>query len=574
MSIKTKLAEYHIQSQDGQIEIFLRSAKSKTSQMLPLFSERNIGRDIQRRLGNFKPITGFIALVNGLAQLPLILELLKSQSSNEINIVVFEADVTLAENIIAKHKQILTEVLIVTPQNIEHINRFCEQIVIEKFLGYRIFQHQLIESLNKNFYLDCGDLFKSNMSSKISDLFTRMEFEPVWITNCLTNILKINQVKPVKELFGHYQGFRVMLVSTGPSLRESLPYIKKNQGKVYVACVDSAYRVLQRYGVQVDFIFSLDSQPFTARHFSLLPLGDLSKKEPVLIADLVANPSVVNNWQGSCYYSITAQFLNKRREVTPGCDYIESQLMPYFLGETKGIDEKNKKYFTFGDIQSGGSVATSLFDLLRQMGFDKILLVGQDLAYSNREIHTSGTHHSDLWLSKNSNRFNSIENINFAVVKKRHTREVISIKGKPIVEDYILSLYASWFSSAANLVKDQVINCTTNGIKIENIKYSTLEREMCDLTIEIDKVFYGKNFNISEEKINSFRETLLEQTYSDSLNEKFEFINRIGRKFKIMYNRKTQSSSGDYPPEVIQKVELVRNLFWKKLQKNLKRYEK
>ena len=51
-----------------------------------------------------------------------------------------------------------------------------------------------------------------------------------------------------------------------------------------------------------------------------------------------------------------------------------------------------------GDVQSGGSVATSGLDLLRGLGYDPIILIGQDRAYTGREIHSTGTHHNEKWL--------------------------------------------------------------------------------------------------------------------------------------------------------------------------------
>ena len=55
-----------------------------------------------------------------------------------------------------------------------------------------------------------------------------------------------------------------------------------------------------------------------------------------------------------------------------------------FREVTAGGDIVTEKIGDIGDVQSGGSVATSAFDILRQMGFSPIYLVGQDLAYTGR----------------------------------------------------------------------------------------------------------------------------------------------------------------------------------------------
>ena len=101
-----------------------------------------------------------------------------------------------------------------------------------------------------------------------------------------------------------------------------------------------------------------------------------------------------------------------------------------------------------GDIQSGGSVATSLYDLLRQMQFDHLYLFGQDLAYSYREIHCPGTHHTFQWLAKNIQKTVTLEQINLAVLKKREVKTELGHGGSLVGADYVLSLYKHWFEQA------------------------------------------------------------------------------------------------------------------------------
>ncbi len=45
----------------------------------------------------------------------------------------------------------------------------------------------------------------------------------------------------------------------------------------------------------------------------------------------------------------------------------------------------------FPGVATGGSVACNCFSLLYKMGFDTIIMVGQDLAYTNHKSHADGT---------------------------------------------------------------------------------------------------------------------------------------------------------------------------------------
>ena len=106
-----------------------------------------------------------------------------------------------------------------------------------------------------------------------------------------------------------------------------------------------------------------------------------------------------------------------------------------------------------GDIQSGGSVATSAFDLLLNLGCSPIILVGQDLAYTGREIHCSGTHHNDEWLPRYT-RFYNLDTINQNVVRRRKIKYVPAYGGAgTVISDFVFDLYRGWFEDSARKVR-------------------------------------------------------------------------------------------------------------------------
>ena len=119
--------------------------------------------------------------------------------------------------------------------------------------------------------------------------------------------------------------------------------------------------------------------------------------------------------------------------------------------------------------QSGGSVATSAFDIIRQMGFSPIFLTGQDLAYTGREIHSTGTHHNEKWLTV-LNRKKSLEKINEEIVRKRETKYVKACDGGTVLTDYVLGIYKHWFEESAKTTTLEIYNVSSRGSYIENVK--------------------------------------------------------------------------------------------------------
>ncbi len=454
LSVEGNRAHYRIESHQGQIQIFARNEKLNNDEK-PLLSPRDPQREAQRALAGFQLKKGLLAIVLGAASIPLLQALQKNRTGGHL--VVLDADSVLLRELRNLEPDAFAESVVASPEDSDRLMDFLEGLTIEELLGYRIFTQTGPASVDPKFYQGQTDLIKRTLSSRLSDLFTRLEFEPLWIKNAFMNLRHTDRAHPVSSLFGYANGMRAVLVSTGPSLRGRLNWLRENREKYFIASVDSAYRVLHRMGIEPHLIFSLDAQTFTRKHFAGLPKGNPGKY-PILVADFVANPVIVRDWRGPLALSFTAQYHGNRRAVTPGCDIIEEALLPpEWTGKIPG------------EIQSGGSVATSVIDLLRQMGFSELVLLGQDLAFSYREIHTTGTHHTDAWLSRNVNRFSPLESINEKVIRKRATLPALSIQGKKVPSDYILSLYKKWIEDAAARLPGFLVNGTIEGMPLSGV---------------------------------------------------------------------------------------------------------
>ena len=118
-------------------------------------------------------------------------------------------------------------------------------------------------------------------------------------------------------------------------------------------------------------------------------------------------------------------------------------------------------------MQSGGSVATSGFDLLRTLGCQPIALVGLDQAYTERRIHSNGTYHSERWLPLLS-RTQTLGSIIEKVVRKRHTFSVPAIGGGEILSDHVLSMYKNWFADALPHCDFPILQFTKRGALIQS----------------------------------------------------------------------------------------------------------
>lgn len=517
-----KYAHYRFGYEEGRFSIFADTEKLKG---ISLVSTRDPAREAERHIGTFRLGPGMLAVVAGVAHLPmleLLAEQLRSPEGKGGVILAFEADTELYLALRKARPDIFADVAVIVPETLSVLTELVEKIDVENFVGYRVFENRPSIDLAPTFYPGAITDFKKKLASRFSDLFTRLEFEERWVFNSLSKLPALASMRPVSALFGLGKGAKALIVSTGPSLRDSLAEIAANRERYFIACADSAYRVLVRYGITPHLVFSLDSQAHTAKHFGVLPRGKKGTF-PILVCDAVSNPMVARDWRGEICLSFTAQYPDDRRVVSPGCDYLEDE---QFFAGTPGLIP--------GDLQSGGSVATSIFDLMRLMEFDEVILVGQDLAYTRREIHTPGTHHTDEWLSKTTNRLQPLENINERVLRRRHTKREVSLTGRPIVTDYILSLYRDWFTNAMQAVPGRTFNATRDGLQIPGaapLSSLAITEEGKNSEI-LSALLAAPAMQADARRIEMLREKLRHADWSNPVRD-LPFLQYVGRKYAI-----------------------------------------
>ncbi len=334
-----------------------------------------------------------------------------------------------------------------------------ETLNLAAFTGIASYHHRPSYAMDAPFYDALIRDINQYLSSKLSDMLTRFEFEERWIENIFSNLPTLLGTPTVSQLFGKFRGYPGIIVSAGPSLRSNVALLRHLEDRSLIVSVDTALKVLQKSGVSPHMVMTLDSQRYSIKHF----LG-LRDHQPVLLADMVSYPRIPDLYSGTVVMSTTSKYYTDsdgalKRETTPLIEWIEEH--------TESI----------GDIQSGGSVATSAFDLLLNLGCNPIILIGQDLAYTGREIHCSGTYHNEEWVPA-INRFNNLDTINQGVIRKRRISFVHAYGGAGTVpSDFVFDLYRGWFADSAKRVPVTVINATEGGARISN----TVEKPLHEL---------------------------------------------------------------------------------------------
>ena len=279
-----------------------------------------------------------------------------------------------------------------------------------------------------------------------------------------------------------------ILIAAGPSLNKNIHELKNAKNKAFLLAVDTAIKPLLKAGIVPDAFLTLDPH----KMLKLVEIGG-SEQIPV-IAPTSARHSLIARQKGKKIF------------------YYDGYLIPY------RVYQKNKK--PFYDVSVGGSVACGAFSLLYKMGFNTIILVGQDLAYSNNQSHADGTFEEKM--------------------QKVDTRNMIMVKGN--YEDKVptlqnLRMYLDWFEMYVRGVKKhgnvRVINATEGGAYIEGTELLPLKdavAEVCKKEVDFGSFIEKMEPAFSKEEQERAMEYL--RTIPGSYQEMAEDAGRLEELYK------------------------------------------
>ena len=244
---------------------------------------------------------------------------------------------------------------------------------------------------------------------------TERFFGKRFITNSLYNARYIKDSNRLLDLIEYVNtDIPAIVVAAGPSLRENIDELRRAKGKAYVFVVDRILEYILDSGIEPDFIVTVDP---------IKPIEYFTKRTDVtvpLLCELVSNWEVLKRHKG--------------RKIIYSCT-------PFF--QKMYWSQKKEPPF----LNTGASVATAAFSACVKLGFKRIVLVGQDLAYDGDLTHAGGiaektTTQQDVY----------VEGINGEKVRSRH--------------DWYE--FQNWFKDAIILNPDiEVIDTKAKGAKIE-----------------------------------------------------------------------------------------------------------
>lgn len=355
-----------------------------------------------------------------------------------------------------------------------YIRKFLSKLIDKtggKFIQITLNSHKNIFPEEYNKFVE---LFKKVYKDKKSSIGTNLAFQERWIINSMKNFKEVLDTPNILlEKRGAFKNKPAILVAAGPSLNEEIEnirYIKEN-GLAYIFSVGSAINTLIYNDIYPHVACTYDPTVNNQKVFAKVKERNI-KDIPMIFGSSVGYETLID-YPGDKYHMITSQ------------DTVSS----YFL--------KNKDEKTVYIVQDAPSIAVVTLQLLYQLGFNPIILVGQNLAYKGRKRHSEG-----VYYSKEVTKEEMEKGI---WVKDVYGNEVLTNEGYDSMRKQMEMYIKKW----SNM---KVINTTKAGVHIEGTSFMELNKV-------IDEYLKGK---VVEENWLNGSKTDYDREYLQSQIEKMD----------------------------------------------------
>ena len=184
--------------------------------------------------------------------------------------------------------------------------------------------------------------------------------------NTFENMPHMATSPDVGELAGHFHDIPFILVGAGPSLDESIDFLREVQDKAIIVTSNSPYRKLINSGIKPHLVITADPLSPTLAGFQNVSLEGVP-----LACPFSAYPEIVRLFSGRILSWVT---------FSPIVDALKE-----YMGEKPGTP-----------IMEQGTVSGCVLDLSRVLGCKKVMFIGQDMCVrSDGKYYTDDSSYSD-----------------------------------------------------------------------------------------------------------------------------------------------------------------------------------
>ncbi|MDD3167995.1 MAG: DUF115 domain-containing protein [Eubacteriales bacterium] len=232
---------------------------------------------------------------------------------------------------------------------------------------------------------------------------TEKTFTFQWAENTARNFR--HNALPLTKFRHCFAGLPIIIVSAGPSLNYNMHFLNQVKDKAVIMAVGSAVKILDSNGIVPHFRMAIDPGEHELNVFSHIDTG----AAPLIFSDRL-------------YHEILDQYKGSKIRMLMDNDYTGQYIY-------------EKLYHDRFTITSGFSIANIAMDAAVKLGFTKIILIGQDLCYTEGSLHARGSWWLDQGIDESDSKY--IKTVNSLGETVYTDKPFLGMKG--IFEDFILA---------------------------------------------------------------------------------------------------------------------------------------
>ncbi len=259
---------------------------------------------------------------------------------------------------------------------------------------------------------------------------TVIKHHRLWLDNAKANGIRGN-LNDLSKLWNDDEGLEAISIAAGPSLSTDIEKLKASCNGREVCVVDAALRFIIQNGIEPDFVITTDASEKVLTMFTEIKLTKKTK----LIANVIANPKVIDSWSGGeIYWFVMA---NQYYSVA------EKKMLQEVHGVSAKIGTK---------LVPGGNVSSvALSFLLSVRNSKRVYLYGHDFCWK-QDMYCGG--------------FNKhLEAERMAEEKAAGTLEEIEdLKGSKVWTNESMKRYAKWHEKVMLYSPNRIVNETSSTI--------------------------------------------------------------------------------------------------------------
>ncbi len=302
-------------------------------------------------------------------------------------------------------------------------------------IGLQFVVHPPSEKINADFHKALRQAITDFVSYSRTTMVTLVHNAQITCRNIAVNLPVYLSTPPIDILYNKFAGYPGIVVSAGPSLRKNIHLLDKAKGKAALVAVQTAFQPLLERNIVPDFVTSLDFHQMSRRFFQ----GIDDFRDVHLVAEPKCTWHVLDTFDGPV-------------------SLLDSSFARLLVGDCLGGRD---------GLLPGATVAHLAFYLVRYLGCNPIIFLGQDLGYTGHIFYVPGVEVHKTWRSE-INRFNTMETKEWErIVRNRAIlRKVEDINGQQVYTDELLFTYLEQFEKDFTQTSAQLIDATEGGAKM------------------------------------------------------------------------------------------------------------